>query len=506
MNFISQLNTYTPNKKNLSLLVFAALFVRAAVFFIYIQHEERYHQPDSNDYHVYAATIVLNQPMPRYWRMPGYPLYLSIFYHFFGLQPGAFSANSPAQKAAIWGQVFINSFIPLVLFFLAYTLTASYAIAWILAWLSVIHLGLVLASTYLLTEGLALIFFYLFLLFFYKSFRAYGEQQEETSFYQALTKTSFPKNPAIQHPSIHLALAALFLCISTWMRPMGIFVAIVAAFILLVCAQDRFMQKLKKITLFLGLFFASIAPWYIRNYQKTGHIFFCPLFGIYLNAFTAPRILRDVHHLPLEKTWRYLQHQLSDKIQKDIQHKGLTNITPYTKNLPIPELLAGAISWPIVLAHPWFATMEWFKEVFISTFDLYSYQLIAFVKNTFKSDPLEAFLSERLAECLYKQPAPLVVRILCWLEFIWALFLWMGIIAGIWLFIARTTIKKFQVSDQCKALGGLWLKTGLLIGAALVMTGGFGYARLRLPVEPLIIILALTAWMYLLRKESYTHP
>lgn len=502
MNFVAKLNTCLPTKKNLSLLIFAALFVRAAVFFFYIQHEERYHQPDSNDYHVYAATIVLNQPMPRYWRMPGYPLYLSIFYRFFGVQPGAFSANSPAQKAAIWGQVFINSFIPLILFFLAYTLTTSYAIAWILAWLSVVHLGLVLASTYLLTEGLALIFFYLFLLFFYKSFRAYGEQQEYSSLYTAQTKTNSSKNSALKHPYAPMVLAALFLGISTWIRPMGLFIAIIAAALLLACAQDRFTQKLKKIILFLVLFFASIAPWYIRNYQKTGHIFFCPMFGIYLNAFTAPRILRDVHGLPLEKTWSYLQHQLSAEIQNDIKRKGLTNITPYTKNLPIPELLAGAVSWPIVLAHPWFAALEWFKEVFISTFDLYTYQLITFVKNTFKSDPLEAFLGERLAECLYKQPAPLAVRIMCWLEFIWSLFLWVGIFIGAWLFLLRILIKKFQVSEQCKALGGLWLKTGFLIGAALCMTGGFGYARLRLPVEPLIIILALTAWIYLLKKES----
>jgi hypothetical protein len=32
------------------------------------------------------------------------------------------------------------------------------------------------------------------------------------------------------------------------------------------------------------------------------------------------------------------------------------------------------------------------------------------------------------------------------------------------------------------------------------MTGGFGYARLRLPVEPLMIILALT--FFVLREKS----
>jgi len=512
MSLMATLNTRIPNKKNLSLLFFAALVVRAAVFFFYVQHEERYQQPDSNDYHIYAAKIVLNQPMPRYWRTPGYPLYLSIFYRFFGVHSGTFSASSATQKAAIWGQIILSSLIPLILFFLAYALTGSYLIAWILAWISVIHLGLVLASTYLLTEGIALIFFYLFLLFFYKSFRAYGEYSRENrpplfapTSHNALPKKDFKFEIFHQgKPYLSLAVAALSLGITTWMRPMGLFIAIIAAALLLLFAQDTIQIKLKKVAFFLVIFFASIAPWYMRNYQRTGKIFFCPMFGIYLNSFTAPRILRDIYGLPLEKTWGYLQHQLSLEIQKDIQRKGLTNITPATKNLPIPELLAGTISWPIVLAHPWLAAMEWSKEVCISTFDLYSYQLIALVKKSFKSDPLEAFLGERLAECLYRQPVPLFIRSLCWLEFIFSIFLWIGLLAGIWFFLLRTLIKKFQVPNELKAHGGLWLKTGFLIGATLFMTGGFGYARLRLPVEPLIIVLALTSWIYILKKKSHS--
>jgi len=34
------------------------------------------------------------------------------------------------------------------------------------------------------------------------------------------------------------------------------------------------------------------------------------------------------------------------------------------------------------------------------------------------------------------------------------------------------------------------------------MTGGFGYARLRLPVEALMIMLSLTTWYWILKKNS----
>jgi hypothetical protein len=83
MNLITWLSSYQPTKKRLSLLFFSTFALRAAVFFFYVQHEQRYQQPDSGDYHIYATTIVTNSIMPRYWRTPGYPVYLAPFYAFF---------------------------------------------------------------------------------------------------------------------------------------------------------------------------------------------------------------------------------------------------------------------------------------------------------------------------------------------------------------------------------------------------------------------------------------
>lgn len=466
----------TPNRKNLTLLFIAAFIVRVAMFFFYVQHEERYHQADSNDYHIYALStavgkgmINLNTMQPTFWRTPGYTLFLSWFYGAIGIHSGKFSENAPAQKAALWVQIFLCSFIPIIIFYLALLLTSSLSIAWITAWISVFHLGLVLSSTFLLTEGLTLIFFYLFLIYFFKSFACIGETP--------LTDISWKKN---------LILAAFFLIIATWIRPMGEFVAIACSIMLLLFAQDGFGLKCKKIALFLFVFFLGLTPWYARNYQLTGKLFFCPMFGTYLNSFVAPKILRETTGLPLEKTWRYLQTVASQKAAQE-----LPKVRAMGKSLVL-EHMAGSIAWPIVMEHPFIAFKVWMPEVFKTTFDLYASQLVAFANNTFMWDPLEEFLPEKIALALYKQPMPLWMRLICWLEFLYALLLWLSLCAGVILFWIIPLYKRFAVPAHIKAMAGLWLKCAFLIGSICFMTGGFGYARLRLPVEPLMIVLALT--------------
>jgi hypothetical protein len=71
-----------------------------------------------------------------------------------------------------------------------------------------------------------------------------------------------------------------------------------------------------------------------------------------------------------------------------------------------------------------------------------------------------------------------------------------------WAFLVWPLFKRFRVSEQIKSYAGLFLKTGFLIGAVLFMTGGFGYARLRPPIEPLMIIIALATGEYLLKNKN----
>lgn len=484
--------------KKLILLTLGAFLIRAAVFFFYVQHEQRYCQPDTPDYHISGITLCLGKgmirfgtPFPFFWRAPGYPWYLSHFFRAHGIKNFGLEANVATHKSALWVQIALASTIPTLLFILALILTGSLFIAWGTAWITTIHPGFVLASTFLLTEGIALIFFFLFLIFFYKSFQALGEKTLSTPTINKIA--SHKQTHSSRQWILYAIMAGFLLALTTWMRPMGEYVVVVSTVIILLFAKASLSRKTITILLMLCTFFATLSPWYVRNYKLTHQLFFCPMMGAYLNAFIAPRVLRDAQNRLLDDTFRELQHRASKEIQKDYIASQGTGLAI------VPEQIPLRVALPIIREHPWYAAHEWIKEVMKSTFDLYSYQLVALVKNCFKSDPLEEFLAEKTALCLYKDSLPWVIRLIAWFELFYAVLLWIGLFFGFWYFLLRTLLKNFAVADRIKSLGGLWLKTGFMIASLLFMTGGFGYARLRLPVEPLLIILALTAWLELVK-------
>jgi hypothetical protein len=471
-------NILSHYKKEFILLAVSALIVRALVFHLYIQPHGYYKQPDSIDYHTAALCMRfgfgMTRPLnngtcePLFWRTPGYPAFLAPWYYAYTPAETSFEAAHDAQEHAIWLQVLINALLPVIVFILAYMLTRSYWIAIITAWILVFHLGFVLASSYLLSEGIALIPFYLFVFFVYS----------------ALQRNSKHTQPWI----LNIIMAALMLATYTWIRPMGQFIAVVAMGIILLFDQHQYKERLKKIALFGLLFFFCISPWYIRNYTLTGHWFFCPMFGTYLNSFSAPRAISTAENKPLLETWK-LQSRAA--LMKHQELKPL-----YVRQglyCPI-EVATAATAWPVIWRYPWYVCVDWVREVLKTAFDLYSNQLVAFVQCSYFYDPLIEYLTEKWQECIYSVPMPLSMRILVYLEVIYALLLWLGLIAGAIQFMLLPLMRRLNVNATIRNLFYTWLSITPLIAAVIVMTGGFGYARLRLPVEGLMIILALTFW------------
>lgn len=431
------------------------------------------------DYHNCALGVVYGTGMhradnlkPIFWRTPGYPFLLGTFYKYYGVNSSHFDKNHAAQKLFLWLQIIICSCTPPLLLYLAYSLTSSLTIAYITAFISSFHPGFILSSMYLLTEGIALLFFYFFILFFYQSFFAYGQEQK--------------KNKKWQYAIIG---AAFTLALYTWMRPMGEFVSIIALILLMLASQEIWYLKIKKTLLFGLIFFSCLMPWYVRNYKLTGHWFFCPMSGAYLNTFTAPKIIRTTHNFPLEKSigiCYYLATQAAEKEEINAQKNGYKVSKEY---------IAGRIAWPILYAHPFLALKEWVQEVCKTTFDLYSCQITALCTQTFMYDPLEEFLPTKISESLWREPIPYYARLIAWIEFFFMIFLWIGLCAGFWQFMVKP-LYHYHTGYQLNPINGLWLKVAPLIWTVLCMTGGFGYARLRLPIEPLMIILSLTWWTH----------
>lgn len=477
-----------PSKQQFLYLFIATFLIRALVFYTYVQHNERYRQADSMDYHNCALGIACGTGMhradtlkPIFWRTPGYPVLLAAMYKYCGLTSPVFAKNQTAQKYFLWLQIFVCSFTPIILFLLAFLLTSNLLIAYLLAIICMVHPGFVLASMYLLTEGLAILLFYFFLLYFYRSFKAYGEAP-------------------LSHKQwiFSLIMAALSLAAYTWMRPMGEFICVIAIMILLATAMDQWNIKLKKSALFFLMFGLCISPWYIRNYRLTGHWFFCPMSGAYLNSFIAPKIVRDLNGIPLDRSinlcYRLAQKTI-DKEEARLQGSGC---------FVSKEITAKKIAWPIIIAHPFIAFKHWMKEVIKTTFDLYGCQLAALASGSFLYDPLEEFLIPKTCDAVWLQAMPCIMRIIIWIELLFVILLWLGLFAGFWRFMLQPLIHRAYASSIVQKTSGLWIKTAPLIWAVLFMTGGFGYARLRLPIEPLMIILSLTWWLYWYQKDTFT--
>lgn len=457
-----------------STLYAAAFLIRALLFLFIIKPGGFYKQADSLDYHNCALSMATGNGMhrldsrePIFWRTPGYPPYLAAFYRFFGLTSARFEDSSKAQEASIWVQIAFSSCIPLILFSLAMTITSSTAIATVLAWLSVLHPGIALSSTYILTEGLALIFFYLFLLFLYRYI--FGPQKR---------------------PYQLLLIASLSLSAYTWMRPMGEFIGIFSMLFIAIGSTGAWRLKLGKGLFFGFVFFATLFPWYMRNYNLTGEWFFCPTIGTYLNVFSVPKILRRTLKRPIEQCHAIAQQGAARFVQKkrtDLEGTGLHVSHSACKNF----------AYPIVMQHPFYFMYDWIAEAIKTTFDLYSYQFIPMINGSFWYDPIEEYLPEKIAACLWAHEMPLSGRLICWLEFVGMLFIWIGLLGGLWVFVITNLVRKKAEGTFAQKMFAVWLYLIPMIGLIVGMTGGFGYARLRLPAEPLILILSFSFWYWL---------
>lgn len=473
---IAHLN-YKPTILALMALFSGAFFIRAIVFYYSIAPNNYYHQPDSYDYHVGAICIASGNGMfrpdikqPIFWRTPGYSYFLHFFYKAFGINDARFEGNTSAQKAALWVQIILNSFLPLIIFALAYLLTQSYCIAWITSIISIVHTGFILASMYVLSEGPSILFFYLFLIAFFNLILK--------------NKTSWR----------YLLLAVSTLSLYTWMRPMGLWIGIISMLLITLFSALPFKKRLLIAGVFGILFGGSLAPWYIRNYRYTHEYFFNPTLGPYLNCFSVPKILRRVYNLPLEQACKVAQHNAAYEVRKRQNAIG-------SQGLFVSQEACKKYAYPVIAAHPGYFIYDWITECIKTTFDLYNYQLVALANNTYSWDPLEEYLPEKWALTLYKGTLPIAIRTLGWIELIFMLMLWIGLLKGIGQHILYPLYKRQKLSPQMR----IWITAALLSGATIGMTGGFGYARLRLPIEPLLIILSLAIvmpWIFgILRKQ-----
>lgn len=453
-----------PTILALILLFFMAFAMRMIVLHYGIYPFMYYHQADSQDYHI-AAVLIKNghgmlrpdMKQPIFWRTPGYPFFLSFFYPHGQLNTISFEYYRSAHYYALLCQVFLNSIVPLLLMWLAFIMTSSWCVAWFIAIIAIIHVGLVLSSVFLLSEGPSMILFYGFLIFL---FRIVKERP---------------------YKIWNIVVAALLLGVFTWIRPMGEWVGMVTIGVLLFASRVSFSLRLGAVLLFTVIFGIVLMPWYIRNYTYTHKLFFNPTLGPYLNCFVIPKILRRTHGITIEKALTLAQTNAAMYVQQVhtlAQPRGLYASPEECKKYAVP----------LIMQYPYYALYDWIVQCIKTAFDLYSCQLGALIHNEHTWDPIEEFLDKKVISILWSRSMPLSVRICAWVELLWMLIVWCGI------FLSLVQMISAYIRDRRPYIDpSVWMTAFIVSLLVISMTGGFGYARLRLPIEPLLIIISIHA-------------
>jgi hypothetical protein len=482
LTFISR----KPTGLHYLLLFSAAFLLRAFTFAFIICPGERYIQADSMDYHNCATLIAYANSFtnpgtqePIFWRTPGYPALLAPFYKWLGAPTSNLEPHRTAHQWILWIQILLCSLIPIILLLLAWQLTGSWAIAWVTSIISVVHVGFILATTYLLTDALASLFFYLFLLLITRLwFHAGAFDWSGTSF----------KKPWM----IAVLGSAFMLAIYTWMRPNGKFLALLVAMLMTCLPALHIFSRIKKSSIFLFFFFLLLSPWYLRNYELTGKLFFCPMSGAYLNSFCVPKIIRRLEGGTYLDAHRKAHYAIA---YETYEQQQLAKATENTKCIS-PYLIGTALAIPYLKNYPHYFIYDWLVQVVKTTFDLFSYQLAALALNCYRYDPLEEFITEKWSTTLFG-PIPLWMKLIGWIELLFYILIWFGVCAGLYHYVFVALWNYWQHKTPLTPMTILWIFCIVLFGGFVVQTGGFGYARLRIPVEPLLLIASLT---YLLKN------
>ncbi len=429
----------------IGIIFVSALLVRGLVYYGYLQHDANYWQIDSLGYDAVAKGIVAGHGIstvdgaPNFHRVPGYPLYLAAFKKWCG--------DSPA--AALWTQVLLGAFIPVLVFLLALTLFPSQImLATIAGMYATVQLGLVLYSGFMMTETLFVLFFLLFLVLFF----------------------SHCDNPK------RLATAGVLLGIASLIRPVGHYLIVLALFILLI--QKTYLPiRIRNCALLFLAWLVPVSIWLARNYLLLGHLFFHTLPGGHFLQLSASRVVMHTEHITYQKARERVTVEAEKAVnqQQRIVQRRLSEI----ERCYLYEKLA----IKHFAAHPFITLKLWATDIFRTAFSLYSAELLYLESGRKKIDYFapDRTIFHMIERYLFPDTDSWWLKIVVWLEILFYSLMLLG--------FARTSWLLLMCGNSYERM--LWLSVVIFMALFLLISLAGGYARMRLPIEPFIIILGL---------------
>lgn len=506
------------NNLFLTALFLISLCIRVGVYQCYLSKNKNYWQVDSANYHRVAQGIAegkgisLSSGQPNFYRLPGYPIFIAGLYKIFGQNP----------EKVLWVQVILGAFIPLLIFFLSLVLFPNYLfLAQCASVYSAFHLGLILYSGFFMTETLFLILFLLFSIFFFKRvhlwFCSTQEQllansppslhmpflpeplNEVSSFTQGYAQFHQMSNEdAIVYTRGDevfkgLVLAGLFLGLASMVRPVGHYLVALSLMILLF-SNDGWCQFLKKSLTFFIPWLLVVTPWLLRNYLLLGHIFFHTLPGGHFLYLSASRVAMNAYDISYQQARERLGKEVAQVIQQ--QENALGNPLNEIEKCYAHEQVAKKY----FRDYPLTTLKIWITDMLRTCLSLYSAELLYLEAGRKEINYFDNGRSvwSVFARYIFPPVDSIALKIVVWAEIIFFLFMLIGFFGGLMNLVWLLCLQKAHIEVACS-----WFKVLPYMALFIVIALAGGYARMRLPIEPFLIIFSL--YFYCTKKPSKQH-
>ena len=458
---------------------------------------------DSAEYNNIALNIAFGNGItnsegePSFYRVPGYSLFLALSYKLFGTE----------HKMAMWLQIFLSSFIPILVFYLsliffpvpfalpsirfarqitqderfrvpfalrserseclegfherAKSIPANLLLAKISAIFSVFNISFVLYSGVLMSEALFLLFFLLFCIFFFSSFNLFFCREKKIKFCKS-----------------KLILAGTFLGIASLIRPVGHFIIFVSI-LLLLFSSFNFLKKLKSSFLFFIGWFCIVFGWLLRNYLLVGAIFFHAMPGFhFLNYFAS-----EVHSIANKCSYA----QSKDKLIKEWQDLVVTQEKEMGRKLNDLQRgnLAQNVAAKYIKTYPIVALKHGIVNIFKTIFSLNASFLLYLDSGNLPSYNSSTTIWDKIKRFLWPQEKFKFLNLVTYFEMFFLFLILFGSFGSLFLSL-------FDKNLLCQVF-----KVLPIVCLLIAMTFGSGVARLRMPIEPFLIIFSFFFWQKL---------
>ena len=471
------IKTIKKEKYFLLTIFFISFLIRGLVFYFYLSKDKNYWQVDSNTYHKIAESIVQGKGIsigekPQFYRLPGYSIFLSIYYNIFGTD----------TKNVLWMQIFLASFIPILIFFLSLVFFPyNFLLAKVSSLYSCFHLGLVLYSSFFMTESLFIFFLLLFSFLFFSSFHLFFCKIQNKHQFFILKKLFF---------------AGIFLGAASLVRPVGHYI-VVLSILLLLFSKGILKNKLKKAFVFIIGWLLVVIWWLLRNFLITGCVFFHTLPGGHFLYLSAARVAM----YPQNCSYWQARRNLS----KEVESRRIKKEKLLKRKLNEIELcyIRENVAIKYFKQYPFLSIKNWITDILRTSFSLYSAELVLLDHNR---EGINYFKKGRTVLDMFKRYLPPKVSsnflfIVIFFEILTFLFVFIGFVLGFIKNIVNFCKFKLKMKPKLKSMFCVWLRIVPLIFLFIIVGLSGGFNRMRLPVEPFLIILSFSFWIWILKKK-----